>query len=72
MSARATKDDVRGDQGQRLMRHSSIAVTVGYYANVEQAVEVLGGQCNKNGNTGTFEAAAPNGAGAESAIKSAG
>jgi integrase len=38
---------------QRLMRHSSIAITMDYYANVDAAVEeaVLGRQCNSSRNT---------------------
>jgi integrase len=39
---------------QRLMRHSDIKTTMGYYANVDAAVEeaVLGPRCNNRRNTG--------------------
>ena len=38
---------------QKLMRHSSIAITMGYYAHVDDAVmeAVLGPQCNSSRNT---------------------
>ena len=55
---------------QRLMRHADIKTTMGYYANVDDAVmdAVLGGKRNTSRNTGGPEAADAEAAGGATGV----